>query len=210
MIYRTLGELRSELATRLGFGAMGSAGINSGLLNSFLQNAQDQLFADFQWRHLITYDEKTTGAGQSLYDWAEDCDPSNVTEIAVNDGVTWTPMTEGIDWMMRSDDTQFMPQRYERFAQMEVWPVPDTQYTIRRYYVRSPDRFTQDNDRASIDDGLILLHAITNAKQHYQQKDGANYATQLNAMLIRLKGRSRSAAVSRRSSPPVPPRPRTV
>ena len=58
MTYKTLGELRSDLSRRLGFGAQGSSVINSALLDTFLQNAQDQLFAAFEWRNLIKYDEK--------------------------------------------------------------------------------------------------------------------------------------------------------
>ena len=120
-------------------------------------------------------------------------------------------MAEGITWDMRSDDQQFQPSRYERYEQMEVWPAPDAAYTIRRYYVATPARFTQDNDRASIDDGLIFLHAVTNAKLHYKQADGEAYANQLNAMLDKLKSKNRGQAVfSRRGAETTPPRPRQV
>lgn len=195
MIYRTLGELRSELSRRLGFGAQGSSGINSALLDSFLQNAQDQIFAAFEWRNRIKYDEKTTGIGQTLYDWATDCDPTHLREVAIYDGARWVPMQEGISWSNRSDDQQGQPCRYEKLAQMEVSPAPDAAYTMRRYYVAVPDRFTQDNDRASIDDALIFLHALTNAKLHYKQSDGQAYAEQLNAMLDKLKAKNRGKAV---------------
>jgi hypothetical protein len=201
--WRTLGELRAELARRLGFGAQGSAGINAGLLDSFLQNAQDQLHAQFDWRHLIKYDEETTGVGQTLYDWAPDCEPTRLLSVAVWDNAQWVPLTEGITWAMRGTaDSQTLPARYERFAQMEVWPEPDAVYTLRRYYVAQPARFTQDNDRASLDDALILLHAITNAKLHYRQQDGQVYANQLNAMIQKLKAQNRGAAVMRRTSDP--------
>lgn len=212
MTYRTLGELRSDLSRRLGFGAQGSSGINSTLLDSFLLNAQEQLFAAFEWRNRIKYDEKQTNIGQTLYDWATDCAPTHLREIAVYDGSRWVPMHEGISWDMRSFDQQTIPSRYERYDQMEIWPAPDSQYTIRRYYVAKPDRFTQDNDRASIDDGLIFLHALTNAKLHYRQEDGQAYANQLNAMLDKLKAKNRGqSVVSRRgSSSETPPRPRQV
>lgn len=211
MIYRTLGELRSELSRRLGFGAQGSSGINSALLDSFLQNAQDQIFAAFEWRNRIKYDEKTTGVGQTLYDWAVDCDPTHLRDVAINDGTRWVPMHEGISWEQRSDDQQFQPCRYEKYEQMEVWPAPDAAYIIRRYYVAVPSRFTQDNDRASIDDALIFLHALTNSKLHYKQSDGQAYAEQLNAMLDKLKAKNRGqAVVSRRTSSDTPARPRQV
>lgn len=209
--YKTLGELRSDLSRRLGFGAQGSSGINSALLDSFLENAQDQLFAAFEWRNLITYDDKVTNIGQTLYDWANDCNPTHLREISINDGVRWLPMKEGISFDMRSDDQQSTPRRYEAYGQMEIWPAPDSQYTIRRYYVATPGRFTQDNDRASIDDGLIFLHAVTNAKLHYKQTDGQVYANQLNAMLDKLKAKNRGQAVfSRHHAPETPPRPKDV
>jgi len=195
MVYRTLGDLRSELSRRLGFGATGSAGINAGLLDSFLQGAQAQLYAQFDWRHLIKHDLKDTGVGQAAYDWAADCEPTRILSIAVHDGARWVPMHEGIVWAMRSDTTQGMPLRYERYAQMEVWPVPDGIYTMRRDYVQALGRFTQDNDRASLDDDMILLHALTNAKAHYRQPDHALYSGQLNALLLRLKGQNRGASV---------------
>lgn len=211
MIYKTLGELRSDLSRRLGFGAQGSSGINSALLDSFLENAQDQLFAAFEWRNLIKYDEKTTNIGQTLYDWATDCNPTHLREVAIYDGSRWLSMKEGISFDMRSDDQTSIPIRYESYSQMEVWPAPDTQYTIRRYYVATPARFTQDNDRASIDDGLIFLHAVTNAKLHYKQTDGQVYANQLNAMLDKLKAKNRGqAVVSRNAVADTPPRPMDV
>ena len=82
-----------------------------------------------------------------------------------------------------------------------MWPEPDAVYTLRRYYVASPERFTQDNDRASIDDGMILLHAIANAKAHYKQADAASYGTQLQAMMRQIKAKNRGPSVQSRSEP---------
>lgn len=219
MIYKTLGELRRDLAVRLGFGAQGSAGINSALLDSFLASAQEQLYTTFDWRHLIKYDDKVTEAGSVLYDWADDCDPLRIASpgpgaaaVAIWDGARWVPMTEGISWEMRStSDSRTIPCRYERFSQMEVWPEPDAAYTIRRYYVQSPSRFTQDGDRASLDDGLIFLHALTNAKHHYRQPDAQIYGGQLEAHLNQLKSKNRGQSVTRRGNDAFPvPRPRVV
>jgi len=196
MVYKTLAELRSTLARRLGFGATGSTGINAGLLDSFLQNAQDQLIVQFDWRGLIKYDEKPTVAGQALYDYATDCDPMRITEVAIWDGSRWVPMHEGITFSARSvASSRTIPIRYERFAQMEVCPLPDAVYTMRRYYVAEPAAFVADADRASIDDGLILLHAIANAKAHYKQADAASYGTQLQAMMRQIKAKNRGQAV---------------
>lgn len=201
MTYKTLGELRSNLAVRLGFGAAGSSGVNAPILDMFLQNAQDQLYAQFDWRHLVKYDEKVTETGSFLYDWATDCNQDRILDIAIHDGSRFVPMKEGISWAMRSDDSQTIPMRYERFQQMEIWPIPDAAYTMRRYYVQSLGRFTQDNDRASLDDDLIFLHALANAKAHYRHPDAQTYSSQLTAMMDKLKERSRGKHVHRRDDP---------
>ena len=200
MAYRTLGELRAELSVRLGFGASGSAGINSALLNSFLSGAQGQLYEQFDWKALRRSEEISTGVAQTLYDWPADGNLERVLEVAVNDGVRWVPLTEGITLGMRSDATPQMPRRFERFEQMEVWPIPDAVYPVRREYVAALGRFTQDNDRASLDEGLIFLHALANAKQHYRQPDAQSYATQLAATLGRLKAKNRGASVVQRET----------
>ena len=50
---RNLGSLRQELRDRLGFAAFGSqAGINTALLDSFLRQAQEQLY----WEYIFLVD----------------------------------------------------------------------------------------------------------------------------------------------------------
>jgi hypothetical protein len=82
------------------------------------------------------------------------------------------------------------PQRFDRYAQVLIYPKADTPYTIRFWYVADLARFTQDDDRASLDDEMILLHALTNAKAHYRHPDAALYQGQLDAMFARLRGQS--------------------
>lgn len=199
---RTLGEMRAELQTRLGFGMSGQAGIvNSPIMASFLRSAQEQLYSQFEWRELMSSKEELTGVDQALYDYPDGCNIERITRVAIWDGGQWCPLTEGISIEDRSIDVLDRPLKYERFAQMELWPVPRAQFNMRREYVQPLARFTEDNDRTSIPSEIVFLMALANAKAHYRQPDADRYATQLDGLLAKLKAQHRGQSVWEKATP---------
>ena len=201
--YRQLQEIRQDLAARLGFGgAAGAGSLNVGNLNSALQVAQDQLWQDHDWHHLITFKDETVGFEQNELDYPTDCHPDRILSVAVWDGYYWWELHRGIDWSNRdfTDDLD-RPYRYECYEHMELHPKADKVYPVKIQYVAKPGRFTQDGDRASIDDNLVLLHALATLKAHYRHPDAQMIASQLQTMLANLKSRSAGKRVhkSRRS-----------
>ncbi len=192
---RNLGDLRRELRDRLGFAATGSqAGPNTSILNSFLRNGQIQLYWQFDWPQLKKVDKSiTTNQAQVFYDWPDPVHPDRIVNIAMQDTSSSTPniwsLTEGIDWKHDNYDTpQDQPSRFERRDQLEIWPQPDSNvYKIWIEYVRRLDDFNVDTDKATLDEDLILLHALAAAKSHYRHKDAEIYANQILALLGRLK-----------------------
>jgi hypothetical protein len=193
MAYRTLGDLRATLRARLGFGAQGSSGgANQVLLDSFLQNAQVQLYWLQDWRHLIESADFTTGVGQTLHDFPAGCERDRrVMKIEVEHAGQWVRICEGITTAMRSTVTsQSVPARFERFAQLELYPQADAAYTVRVWYVRDLGAFVEDDDPATLDDQMILLHAIANGKAHYRHPDAQVYEGQLNTLLSGIRGQS--------------------
>lgn len=202
-LHRTLGSIRSDIQTRLGFGMAGEAGVvNAPIIDSFIRNGQAQLYEQFEWRRLIKYEERLMGIEQRVYDYPDDCEPENIISMAVLDGGIWLPLEPGITWEMRSSDESGRPSRYELFEQMEVWPIADTQYTMRRYYLQSLAPLVQDSDRTTLNSELVFLHALTNAKLHYRQPDAQTYVNQLNQMLGKLKAKNRAKTTYRRQDPP--------
>ena len=194
MAYRTLGDLRDVLRARLGFGAQGSSGgANQTLLDSLLQNGQVQLYWLQDWRHLTAYEDFTTGVGQTLYDYPADCENDRrILRLEVNYSGQWSQLSEGISTSMRSTvSTRSVPCRYERFDQIELYPEPDVAtYTVRAWYVKDLQPFVDDSDRATIDDQMILLHAVANGKAHYRQPDAKVYEGQLNTLMSSIRGQS--------------------
>lgn len=223
MTYRTLGELRSTLQARLGMGAMGSSGgASQSLMNSLLSNAQTQLYHAQDWKHLIDYADKALGVGQNLLDYpaAGTMNASigctrdrRVLRIETVQNGQWRRMVEGISTEHWSTmDTQSFPTRFDRYAQVMVYPKADQVYTLRFWFVGDLGRFTQDGDRASLDDEMILLHAVTNGKAHYRQPDADLYQGQLDVLMSKLRGQSFNLqGVYRRvEGPPNEPRPAVV
>lgn len=215
MPYRTLGDLRTELLARLGMGGMGaSGGANLALVNSFLRNGQAQLYRMQDWKHLIAYEDKVLGVSQNQLDYPVKCTrDQRVLRIETQTSGQWRELKEGITTDMWSTmDTQSYPVRYERYAQLLIYPKANQSYTLRIWYVADLGRFTQETDTATLDDEMVFLHALANAKAHYRQPDAATYQGQLNTLLAGLRGQSfGSNGVYRRGEPPVSePRPAVV
>lgn len=193
--YRTLGELRTELKARLGFVAQGpSSNNNNAVLNSFLQEGHDYLFAELQ----PTPSRKKTiielQAGSYLYDWHndiedEDIDPAMVEAVYVINGSDQRiKLTQGIDERDRSYTSRSHPTRYDTLnGQIEVWPVPDRIYSMIVEYIAPRPNFAADADRPGVPDRLILLYAIANAKAHYRHPDAQAAGATFSQMLRKAK-----------------------
>lgn len=195
MAYRTLGTLRGIVSARCGFGAQGaSIGANATLLNSFLQNAQYQLYWMQDWKKLTKWEDKAIGLDQYLVDYPTLANPERILAIAVNIGGgsdLWRPLDEGIRIEhYNTQDTNNYPLRFERYEQIEIWPKCDGSRTLRIWYVKNLGAFTADNDEATIDDELILLHATAAAKSHYRQPDAGTWGTQLDNLLARIRAKT--------------------
>lgn len=201
MAYRTLGELRSLLLARVGMGAMGaSGGGNATLIDSFLQEAQRLLYWMQDWKRLTDYQDYTTGVDQNLYDY-----PTVGTMVAAHSAARdqrllrvevlyageYKELREGITTEMWSTmDTKGPPTRYDRHAQLLMYPKSDAAYTLRVWFVADLGAFQDEGDAATLDDSMILLHATAHAKAHYRQPDAKLYADDLEVQLARIRGQS--------------------
>ena len=199
MAYRTLGELRSTLMARLGMGAQGASGASAALMNSLLANGQTQLYWAQDWKHLIDYEDKTLGVDQNLIDYPTEgvmaggsaARDRRILRVETVISGQWRKLKEGIETEQWSNmDTKGAPQRYDRYAQCLVYPKADQVYTVRFWFVADLGAFTQDTDRASLDDEMILLHATANGKAHYRQPDAATYQSQVATLMASLRGQS--------------------
>jgi hypothetical protein len=95
--------------------------------------------------------------------------------VSVLRGGVWSPpIPKGITPSMYTYQTNYSwPQRWEPYAQIEVWPAADQDLPAAHLLHQEPRRFTQDADRASLDDTAISLVATATLKAHYRQPDAA-------------------------------------
>ena len=195
-LHRTLGELRAELQTRLGFGMSGQAGIvNSPLIDSFLRSAQEWLYWSFEWRELSAFEERLTGVDQALYDYPDGCNVERITRVAAWNGVRYVELCEGISLDDRSGIGNGWPTKYERSAQLEVWPVPTSEIKMRIEFIQQLAPFHEAAHRTSLPSEIVFLMALSNAKAHYNQADAQRYEKQLETMLAQLKAKNRGRSV---------------
>jgi hypothetical protein len=191
--YRTLGDLRAELRAALGFGAAGAAaGANQTNIDSHLRSAQNILYNAHDWAHLRKYETLNLGTGQYLIDYPTTANPDRVQALSVYRGGVWSKgLDKGISPQLYTyQNNASWPQRWEPYEQIQIWPLSDQAYSIRCFFIKALARFTQDNDRASIDDENILLIAKWTAKAHYRQPDAQIYQTLGESLLGKLKAKS--------------------
>lgn len=196
--YATLSELRTKLRRRLGFVTTGpAASLNTGIMDDFLQEGHDLLYEELKMSPARKKTVITLAAGQYLYDWHndtddEDIDPGNVKKvwIAVGDTIV-EELVQGITERMRAFDSyRTYPSRYDTLnGQIELYPIPDAAYGLTVEYLAPKARFTQDSDRPSVPDRLILLYAIANAKAHYRHPDATAAGTTYAKLLALTKSK---------------------
>lgn len=192
--FKTLGELRSDLAVSLGFGAM--AGViepQVPILNQFLQQAQSQLWRDVNWRHLYKQHTEDLGRRQRVLDLPDDSPLGRLIGVFAFVRGAWRELRAGIPKSGEVAETGYplwyeMTARYDGVEQIEFAPLPvDEVIPVRVEYYAAPSNFRNDDDRASIPDDILLTLAIVMAKGHYRQPDVQLYSDRFSKMLLSAK-----------------------
>jgi len=198
--YRTLGELMTELRTRLGFVTQGSAAkSNDAVIKSFLQEAHEYVFGELEPPSMRKKTTIKLRAGSILYDWHNDqederIDPGRVMSVWLVESTTIrTPMAQGITEYDRSfDSLREQPQKYDNLnGQIEIWPTPDQEYDMLIEYTADMSRFDRASDRPSVPDRLVFLYALATAKAHYRHSDAQAAAQTFQNMLNKEKSRQK-------------------
>jgi hypothetical protein len=178
-----------------------------------LQRKQEWLWNDFAWPHLRVDRFLDLNAGQRYYDLSAvvdeqgaargDLDLLRITSVQVRDTVAYAPMIPHIGAAQYATHdselgTRAWPATHWRISedeQMEIWPVPDQSFypdtlegRIKITGIRNLRPLIADDDRADLDDRLIVLHAAA----EYLAADGAKDAQikldQANALYLKLRG----------------------
>lgn len=219
---KTLGDLKTELSDRLGYASMAVTDTPTiYLLTSFLQRAQEELYWMYSWEELLRKFSITVTGSAVEYDWPsttestpQPLEPRRIISVFAKDDDRWLEMREGISPSDYNLTTTSRPTRYARRNKMEIWPTPDKEYEIKIEGYTKLKAFQANTDVATIDDQLILMMALANAKAHLGQPDANIYAQQVTAMLRRLRaynhGNRRYVPDLEETKAVAPPKPRMV
>jgi hypothetical protein len=193
---KTLRTLRRDLMVRLGFAAQADnppPGMTD-LLNSFLIEAQEILYRRYDVLRTLRFYSWHLQEGVRFYDInanEESCtkklDPRKVKWCGVEKDDTWYPLICGIRPELYSGEPTGWPSHYEIRQCIEVWPVPDE--TDGCLVIKGDfglEAFAVDTDTTTIDDRLVFLLALANAKAHYGRPDASNYVAQMETMMLDL------------------------
>lgn len=151
---------------------------------NMIQREQERLWEDFAWPHLRVHRYIPLNAGQRYYDTdaaltEELTDPEQqipidrIEYIEVKSDGQWLPMETDIraehyaahDSML--DERAWPPRRWRisENEDLEIWPVPDSNGDPSDLYgylritgIRSLRPLVNDNDRADLDDRLLVLY----------------------------------------------------
>lgn len=175
-------QLRAELRQSLN----PSAGVN--VLDTqkrALRTAQEFLYKDHEWPFLSGEFDVNTAAGQQLYDLPV----KKIKKVDFKWGTQWLPLKWGIGSPQLNSQDSDLDQRSDPVqridvlgAQFRVWPLPATgDNPIRFYGTQALRPLVKDDDRAMLDDLLIVSYAAWKLAPKERKKDALAEFTSIYA-----------------------------
>ena len=141
-----------------------------------LQKTQEWLWEDFDWPLLRVDRRIDLAAGQRYYEPPEDLHIDRIDRIQVYHDAAYQRLHPDIHdnhytaYNSDLDERQWPPQRWRlsEDEQIEIWPIPDgnavpstLEGTLRVTGIRKLRPLVEMNDRADLDDQLIVLWAAS-------------------------------------------------
>lgn len=120
-------------------------------------------------------------------------DPRRFDDIKIIYNNGWLRMREGIPSVAYTLTSTMLPRRYaHRQGLFEVWPSPDTVYTIEMHGYQALNAFTKDTDSLTIDRDLVFYSAVAAAKANpkFNHPDAKLYADTAAGMLRNLRAKN--------------------
>ena len=184
--------MRTALNLRLGMGAMGvmSPG-HSGLLDSFLQEAQELLYFRYDLFRTERFYSWALVANQHFYNFSANLEsasivnPRKLTWVGISRGNTqWQRLISGISPEFYTSLSTSIPTHFEIREAIELWPTPkDATWTLRIKGDFGLGAFAVDTDKTTLDHQAIAMLSLANAKAHFGQPDAGNYMSQLTSYM---------------------------
>lgn len=171
----------------------------SATIDRFLIDAQVQLYRRYDALRTERFYSWPLTADEGLYDLDDNdeqnapqsctklLDPGKVSWVGIEIDGDWYPLYEGIAPELNTNSQTGRPQRYEIDQCIRLWPIPSEtngNLVIKGHF--GPESFSSDNHTTTINDQLIYLLAVANAKGLYRQPDAQAYVQQMEVLLANI------------------------
>lgn len=174
-------------------------------LKEMLRRTQEVLYDDYAWPFLRVERTVTLNAGQRYYDLPSDLNFDRIETVKYKYNNVYTSLERGISFddfsiFDSNDDERSSPAlkwdiRYTGTTeQLEIWPIPNEENSIHFFGTKTLDALTQDDDRAELDDRLIVLFAAAELLSRQKSNDARAKLEQANNRLLILRRNSQSAS----------------
>jgi hypothetical protein len=198
-----LGMLRAEARLTQSV----AAGLNADQTHRvLLARHQDDLWTNFDWKHLLVDRDVVMQSGVRLYAFPADLSYDRTHRAQVKWGYQWRDLTDGVDeshYNQIDPDlgaTQDPPMAWDlrEGNVLEVWPTPATDGTVLRLTgTLALPPLVADSDTAILDDRLIVLLAAAEILAVQKAPDAQAKQTAAQRRLLALRG---NASKMRRAS----------
>lgn len=168
-----------------------------------LQAVQEWLWEDFSWPHLRVERYIELEAGQHIYSPPSDIGIDRIEKIEVRFNNRWVKLDAGVDATQYAIYDTFTGQRawpvkrwkIQEDETIEVWPIPDTDYdattkegVLKVTGIRNLSPLVAPDDRADLDNRLIVGYAVADALAAAGAKDANAKLAQANTLYTQIRG----------------------
>lgn len=201
-----LQELVAQLRSATGRNqsvAVGTSELDT--LKGELAVTQELLYDDYDWPFLNVERTIQIQEGQRYYDLPEDLNYDRLDCVKLRRNGVYTDVTRGITF---DDFSIYDSNEGERSApvlkwdirntgvkeQLETWPISSESASLHFFGTMALPRLTQDEDRALLDDRLIVLFTAADMLARQKSPDAKNKLDKANSRLLKLRGNSQAAS----------------
>ena len=189
------------------------------MMLTLLERVQRRLWSEWSWPFLQVKRDISLAVGQRYYDMPSDVALERIERAEVKDGGLWRRLIWGISdsdysaYDSDQDTRSWPPLKWDAYEgdQLEIWPTPSQGVnattgngTLRLRGVKTLSVLVALDDRADLDDQLIVLFAAAELLARQKSGDAQLKLAQANAHFQRLKARlSKTDPVVLGEGPPV-------
>lgn len=172
-----------------------------------LQRIQDRLWDEYNWPHLRVRRETLIASGQRYYDTPDDILIERIEHVEVFANGIWRPLRANVEpyhldaYNSDLDERSYPPMRWQiaegadgSTEQIEIWPISNVdgnattrEGVFRVTGIRNLKPLVKDDDRAELDDRIIVLYAAAETLAASGAKDAQLKLEQANHILARKR-----------------------